>query len=107
MTQSSYSLLQIDASANGGLAVSFPSDKVAMTVVMDSSDFAVEGPTVPKGATASAKPIGTHLIRMTDKLNGKVMDTTDWKVSPDGKVLTLTEHDSGVKKATVAVYDRQ
>jgi hypothetical protein len=44
---------------------------------------------------------------MTDKLSGKVMDTTDWKLSSDGKVLTLTEHDAGEKKATVAVYDRQ
>ena len=107
VTLSNPSLLQIDASANGGLAVSWPSDKVAMTVTLDGNDFAVEGPTVLKGSTASAKQIDTHLIRMTDKLNGKVMDTTDWKLSSDGKVLTLTEHDAGVKKATVSVYDRQ
>ena len=107
VTLSNSSLLQIDASTGGGLVVSWPSDKVTMTVTLDGKDFAVEGPTVLKGSTASAKQISAYLIRMTDELNGKVMDTTDWKISSDGKVLTLTEHDSGVKKATVAVYDRQ
>jgi len=107
MTLGNPSLLQIDASPNGNLAVSWPSDKVSMTVTLDGNDFAVEGPTVVKGATASATRKGAHSIRMTDKLNGKVLDTADWKVSSDGKVLTITEHDAGVKKATVSVYDRQ
>jgi len=100
------SLLQIETST-GGLVVSYPSDKVTMTVTFDGKEFPVEGPTVLKGSTASAKRIDTHFIRMTDRLNGKVMDTTDWKLSADGKVLTQTEHDAGEKKATVAVFDRQ
>ena len=104
---SNVSLMQIDASPNGGLAVSWPSDKVSMKVTLDGKEFAVEGPTVIKGSTSSAKEMGSHAMRMTDKLNGKVMDTADWKVSPDGKLLTITEHDAGVKKATVTVYDRQ
>lgn len=100
------SLLQIETST-GGLVVTYPSDKVTMNVTFDGKEFPVDGPTVPKGATASAKRIDTQLIRITDKLNGKVMDTTDWKLSSGGKVLTQTEHDAGEKKATVSIYDRQ
>jgi hypothetical protein len=104
---SNVSLLHIEASPNGGLAVSWPSDKVSMHVSLDGKDFAVEGPTVLKGWTASATRMGSHAMRITDKLSGKVMDTADWKVSPDGKVLTIIEHDAGVEKPTTSVYDRQ
>lgn len=106
LTLSDPSLLQIEASS-GGLAVSWPSDKVTMAVTFDGKDFPVDGPTVPKGWTSSAKRVHPDLIRMTDTLSGKVMNTTDWKLSSDGKVLTITEHDSGEKKATVSVFDRQ
>jgi hypothetical protein len=64
-------------------------------------------PTVLKGATVSAKRINPRSIKVTDKLNGKQMDTSDWQVSSDGKVLTTTEHDAGEKKPVVSVYDRQ
>ena len=101
------SLMQIEASPNGGLVVSWPSDKVSMHVTLDGKEFAVEGPTVIKGLTSSVTGMGSHAMRLTDKLNGKVMDKADWMVSPDGKLLTITQHDAGVKKATVTVYDRQ
>jgi hypothetical protein len=104
---SNVSLMQIEALPNGGLAVSWPSDKVSMNVTLDGKDFAVEGPTILKDSMSSAKPMGSHAMQITDKISGKVMDKTDWKVSPDGKVLTMTEHDAGVKKAAVSVYDRQ
>ena len=104
---SSPSLLQIETFGTNGLAVSFPGDKVTMNVGMDGKETPVEGPTVLKGATVSAKRINPHSIKVTDKLNGKMMDTTDWKVSSDGKLLTMTEHDEGEKKPVVSVYDRQ
>ena len=104
---SSPGLLQIDASGSDGLTVGFPSDKVTMTLTFDGKECPVEGPTVLKGSTVSAKRIDARNLRLTDKLNAKVMDTEDWKLSSDSKVLTLIEHDAGVKKATVSVYERQ
>jgi hypothetical protein len=105
-SESKPSLLQIDASSDGNLAVSWPSDQTSMKVTLDGKDFAVEGPQVSKGAMASAKRTGALSLQTTDKLNGKVMATTDWAVSADGKILSLTEHIPGVAKASVSVYDR-
>ena len=102
-----YSLLQITTSADGSLAINWPSDNVAMATALDGKDFAVVGPTVLQGSTAAATLIDAHLIRMTDKIDGKRMDTVDWQLSSDGNTLTLTEHDAGTKKAIVSVYDRQ
>lgn len=97
----------IAAYGSGGLSVSYPADKMSMNLTMDGKDCPVEGPTVLKGSTTSAKRAGPRSIKLTDKLNGKLMDTTELKVSADGKTLTMTEHDAGVKKPLVLVYDRQ
>ena len=78
-----------------------------MAVTFDGKEFPVEGPTVPKGTTALAKRLGPRSIRTTGKRDGKELDMTDWEISPDGKVLTQTEHDAGVEKATISVFDRQ
>jgi hypothetical protein len=101
------SLLQIETFGTNGLTVSFPADKVTMNIGMDGKETPVEGPTVLKGATVSAKRINPRSIKVTDRLHGKQMDTSDWQVSSDGKVLTMTEHDEGEKKPVVSVYDRQ
>lgn len=101
------SLLVIAVSGKGNLNISYPSNKSSLLLTMDGKDCTVEGPQVPKGATASAKRAGPDAITVTNKLSGKLMDTTEWKVSADGKTLTQTEHDAGVPKASVSVYDRQ
>ena len=84
------SLLQIETFGTNGLAVTFPADKVTMNIGMDGKETPVEGPTVLKGATVSAKRLNPHSIKVTDKLNGKQMDTSDWQVSSDGKALTTS-----------------
>ena len=99
-------LLRFDPTSNGGLEMSWPKDKVSVTLSMDGKDCLVTGPTVPADSTTSAKRVGANGLHMVDKLKGKEMDTVDLKVSPDGKVLTMTEHDAGIKKTTVSVYDR-
>jgi hypothetical protein len=53
----------------------------------------------------SAKRINPGSIEVTDKVNGKQMDTSDWQVSSKGKVLTMTEHSGGQKRSTVPVYE--
>jgi hypothetical protein len=36
-----------------------------------------------------------------------VASTDEWKVSPDGKTLTITGHATGQKKPTVTVLEKQ
>jgi len=99
--------VQISAYGTNGLTISFVSDKVTTNLTMDGKDCVVEGPTVPKGSTTSASRPNAHTVKMTDKLNGKVTDTEEWKLSADGKSFTLTHHDAGVPKPMIFVYERQ
>ena len=104
---SSPARMQIEASGADALNVSIPDYKMTMTLNFDGKESPVEGPTVLKGSTVSAKRISAHKIQLIDKLNGKEMDTTEWEISSDGKVLKMVEHDAGEKKPIVSIYDRQ
>ena len=53
-----------------------------------------------------AKRIDDHTFEMTDKIKGKVMDTSTIKVSEDGKTLTVTVHFPGEQKPMTMVYDK-
>jgi hypothetical protein len=97
----------ISAYGKDGLSISNPAYKLKMDLTMDGKECTPEGPTVLPGMTTSGKRNGPKSISMTDKQNAKVLDTEVWKVSADGKMLTITHHDEGVKKATVSVYEKQ
>jgi hypothetical protein len=59
------------------------------------------------GILVSGKRLKPDTIQLTDKHQGKVMDTREYKVSADGKTLTATIHNTGQQKPVVVVYDRQ
>jgi len=44
---------------------------------------------------------------MTDKISGKVRDTQEISVSPDGKTLTMTVHITGRSAPDVQVFERE
>jgi hypothetical protein len=55
---------------------------------------------------SSGKRVNAHTLEVTDKVKGEVMDHTKYEVSPDGKTLTLTIHETGQTKPLTVVYDK-
>jgi hypothetical protein len=51
--------------------------------------------------------VDDHTLEMTDKRGGKLTDTRELQLSPDGKRLTMTVHPEGGSKPNVMVFDRQ
>jgi len=62
---------------------------------------------VVDGLTASARRVNEHTVEMTDKISGKVRDTQEISVSPDGKTLTMTVHIPGRSEPDVQVFERE
>jgi hypothetical protein len=91
----------------GGISFVYPSDKGRLDVKFDGKDYAEVGPNAPVGILVSGKRLKPDTIQLTDKHQGKVMDTVEYKVSADGKTLTATVHNTGQQKPVVFVYDRQ
>ena len=98
--------LLIETSPEGGLHVSYPEDNLEIELTLDGRECRIQGPAVPQGLTVTAKRAGSRTIRLTDWQHDQVLDTTEMKLSADGRVLTVTEHDSGSKKPVVWVYER-
>jgi hypothetical protein len=77
-----------------------------LSMNFDGKDYTEKGPRVAAGSTSSGKRVDAHTLEMTDKIKGEVMDHTKFEVSPDGKTLTLTIHETGQPNALTIVYDK-
>jgi hypothetical protein len=49
---------------------------------------------------------GPRSVAATTRLNGKVLDTEEWEISPDGTTYTYTEHDAGAAQPVVIILHR-
>ena len=90
-----------------GLTFNTPAYQDVLSMKFDGKDYEEKGPNVAPGSASSGRRLNTHTLELTDKIKGEVMDHTKFEVSPDGKTLTLTIHDTGQPKALTVVYDKQ
>ena len=74
-------------------------------VKFDGQDHANVGAVV-EGMTASAQRLNEHTVEITDKISGKVRDTQEVSVSPDGNSLTITTHVPGRSEPNKQVFDK-
>jgi hypothetical protein len=98
---------EIQPYEGAGLSFVSPSSKSRLNMRFDGKEYVEEGPNAPKGVSTSGKRANANTLQLTDKHDGKVLDTEEWKASPDGKTLTMTHHTTGQQKPMVFVYERQ
>jgi hypothetical protein len=84
-----------------------PDIKAYVDVTFDGKECTPVGPTVPKGLTISLTKTGTHSLLMVEKLNGKVLVKSSYKLSPDGKTLTAVEAPPDGKAPATIIYEKQ
>ena len=99
--------IQIQPYEDSGLSLINPAQKTTQNVQFDGQDHGVQGPNLPAGYTCSAHRVGDRSFEMTHKIDGKLLDTQQVEVSPEGKTLTITIHLPGVSKPNIQVFDRE
>ncbi len=90
-----------------GLSFVVPAESDTISMKFDGKDYPETGPNVAPGSTSSGHRLNERTLELTDKVQGQVMDTSQLKVSADGKTLTLTFHEKGQSKPQVYVYERE
>jgi len=90
-----------------GLSFITPSQNDTLSMRFDGKDYPVTGPNVAPGATSSGRRVNERTLELTDKVNGKVVDTMQYKVSPDSRTLTLTDREKGQSKPAIFVYEKK
>jgi hypothetical protein len=96
----------IEPNGSDGLTFNTPAYQDTLSMKFDGKEYPEKGPNVPAGSMSSGKRVDAHTIEMTDKIQGKVMDHMKIEVSPDGKMLTTTVHETGQPNAQTAVFDK-
>jgi hypothetical protein len=76
-------------------------------IKFDGKDYAAQGPNLPAGYATSGRRLSDRTIELTDKIDGKVLDTQAVEASPDGTTLTFTTHIPGQSKPNIQVFDRE
>ena len=90
-----------------GLTVISPTSDKPKNLSFDGKDYPNASSNAPTGSTYSAKRVSERTVEITDKLNGKAVDTQQYALSSDLKTLTLTIRRAGMQTPNVLVFDRQ
>lgn len=101
---SSYEMLVEPFEDNGLSFIS--AQKTTRSIKFDGKDYAAQGPNLPAGYVTSGRRLSDLGIELTDKINGKVLDTQQVQVAPDGKTLTITTQIPGHTKPNIQVFER-
>lgn len=106
-TMNSPLLMQVKAFQGDGLSFVTPSTHETKNVKFDGKDYPNAGPNADKG-TSSIRRVDDRTLVMTDKYDGKVMETQEIGLSTDLKTLTMTVHFTiRDKKPNVMVFERK
>jgi hypothetical protein len=90
-----------------GFTVKMVTLNAACEARFDGKDYPATGPTVPSGYTLAVRKVDGRTFEMIQKLNGRVLYTSTFQVSSDGKTLTEIDSANSVGEKAKAVYDRQ
>ena len=102
-TMNSPLVLHVKEYQGDGLSFSIPLLNEMQSAKLDGKDY----PNGGSGASCSIRRVDDHTLEMIDKAGGKVADTREIRVSPDGKRLTITVHAAGRSTTEVRVFSRE
>ena len=99
--------IQIQPYASDGLAFINASEGIVKNLNFDGEEYAYERPNVKAKFTSSIRRIDALTLEVTDKVNGKLADTQEVRLSPDYKILTMTVKQAGQSRPEIRVFDRE
>ena len=99
--------LQLASYGADGLSIVNPSQKMTKNIKFDGQDYPVQAPNLPAAFSTSGRRLTDRSVQLTDKIEGRALDTQDVEVSSDGKTLTFTTHVPGQSKPNISVFDRE
>jgi hypothetical protein len=106
-TMNSPFLVQVKQVQGDGLSFVTSSGQRTRNAKFDGKDYPNEGPKAGRGVSSSIGRLDERTLVITDKLDGKVTDTEDVRLSTDLKTLTMTVHIAGRDKPNVMVFERK
>jgi hypothetical protein len=98
--------LTIQESGLDGLILKIAAMKATCVANFDGKEVAVDGPDIPTGLRLALTRTGPYKFRLVQKLNGSLVNTSEYTVSADGKTMTEVGGAPGDPPATM-IWERQ
>ena len=98
--------LTIQESGLDGLILKIAALKATAVTNFDGKEVAVEGPDVPTGLRLALTRTGPYKFRIVQKLNGSLVDSSEYTVSADGQTMTAVGGAPGDPPSTT-VWEKQ
>jgi len=90
-----------------GLSFTEPATDITRKAKFDGKDYPNAGPNAAHGSTSSIRQVNEHVLEMTSKINGEVLNTQKIELSSDLKTLTVTRLIVGETEPNIRVFERQ
>ena len=101
------SVMSLQAGAGDSIHWIMPDIKASVDLTMDGKECKPVGPTVPDGLTLTAMKTGPRSFTLTEKMNGKLLEKSNYKLSEDGKTLTEVVAPPDGKAPATVIFDKQ
>ena len=98
--------IKIQPYGGDGLSILSSASDKPKDLTFDGKDTPNLSSNVPAGTTYSAKRLNDVTLEITDKLKGRVVDTQQYALSADRKILTLTIRRPGMRTPNIFVFER-
>lgn len=99
--------LIVEGFGTDGLRFSVPANKHLTEMNFDGKVYFDKGAGDVEGQASSGKRVNAHLLQIESLVNGKSEDTEEFKVSDDGKTLTIVSKPAKSSSVFTSVWDRQ
>jgi hypothetical protein len=99
--------LEIQPYEEDGLTLSLPAEHFATKMKFDGKDYPVQGTEVAPGSASSGHRVNDRTLEITDKINGRTIDTQQITLSPDLRTLTMTVRQADQSTPNTLVFNRE
>lgn len=99
--------IEIASSGKDGLLFKSVDYKWTVDAQFDGKDYPATGPTMPEHVMLTLKHTGPRSFEMVMKQNGKVLFRESYRVSQDGRTLTVAGSPIAVNEPYTEVYEKQ
>lgn len=98
---------QIQPYESDGLSFINSAQQSTSNLKFDGKDYSSQGPNVPANFVTSGRRVNDSTLELTDKIDGKVRDVQQIKLSSDGNTLTMSVKPVSRSKPNILVFDRE
>lgn len=99
--------LLIQRFGKDGLSMTSLSDKNRIDMLFDGKPYTDQSPKGPLGTTTSGKRLTPRLLQLEGRTKGVLNETDEYKVSDDGKTLTIVSKQTKSAAIFTTVWDKK